>query len=471
MQILESGFTNRMPHRLPFALATALLIVLAAGPARGQAEPSWPQQFQVLPGEAAGFGFVVTQAGAINVQVTTQGAMAKVTLSGPIAQPIQQTGTGSLRLTYIATAADVQKSSIWVVRIAEANPAPLSFNKTQRAVMSGTLTVQHPSGNAQIALAEIQRLKATSVQRAKSPTPVRLPDVVTSRKTAYATLVARQQAAQKQQLLAMIDRRPVSLAAIARPPVSKTSGAAPNAPSVRTAGSGDPSGGKGDAGGAPPSSTPPTPALPQVASLSVKQGQPKDAVLITGSGFGTTQGQVHFIINPQMDKSAPVDYWSDTQILTYVPDTSGVRAFAAGQVYVQAAGGQKSGISPFQFNPTLDYAQIQPAWNEPDKKLDPADLWNDANIAFWHMGAGDLLWHSGDDLFYLTTTLKNGWVVDSVTVLLPETFGLGSNAYNADARVGTSSLYLKIHWWTDPLSSVQYAPIVSIKGPLGLPYR
>jgi hypothetical protein len=240
---------------------------------------------------------------------------------------------------------------------------------------------------------------------------------------------------------------------------------------VRTAGSGDPTGGKGDAGGAPPSTAAPTPALPQVASLSVKQGQPKDAVLITGSGFGTTQGQVHFIINPQMDKSATVDYWSDTQILTYVPDTSGVRAFPAGQVYVQASGGQKSAITPFQFNPTLDFAQIQPPWNEGDKKLDPADLYNNPYDGFSHNGAGDLLWHSGDDVFYLTTTLKNGWVVDSAAVVVSYTYGIASNAYNAEARIGTSSLYVKVHWWTDPFSVVTYAPIVSIKGPLGLPYR
>jgi hypothetical protein len=458
------------------AAALALLAqIVLAGPARGQTEPSWPQRFQVLSGEAAAFGFAVGQAGAISVEVTTQGSAARVTLSGPIAQPIQQTGSGTVRLSYNVTAADIQKSSIWVVRVAEANPGPVAPIAAPRAVILGTVTVQHPAANMQLATAELQRMKAAVVQRVQSRPPARLPDVSAAMKAAYARQIASQQATQKQQLLAAINRKPVALAGTPNRPTIAPK-IAPNAPSVRTSGSGDPPGGAPSGAASSSGSAPPA---PQITSLSIKQGQPRDAVLITGSGFGANQGQVHFIINPQMDKTAPVDYWSDTQILTYVPDTSGVRAFPAGQVYLQTTGGQKSALNPFQFNPTLDFAQIQPVWNEPDVRLDQTDLMNSQSFAFTHSGGGDPWWHSSDDVFYPTTVLKNGWVVDSALVtIVDQSTGLWigsgrdhSNAYAAEYRAGTPALYLKVHWWTDPWSTLQYTPILRIKGPLGVPYR
>src|SRR5262249_38309642 len=156
--------------------------------------------------------------------------------------------------------------------------------------------------------------------------------------------------------------------------------------------------------------------------------------------------------------TATVDYWSDTQIMTSVPDVSGVVAFPAGQMYLQTAGGQKSALNAFAFNPKLDFAQIQPAWNEPDVRLDQTNLEADQYQAFYHMGGGDPWWHSSDDIFYPTTVLKNGWVVDTAMVIIKDrSTGLWiggaadhSNAYAAESRVGTPALYLKVHWWTDP---------------------
>src|SRR5206468_8227593 len=95
-------------------------------------------------------------------------------------------------------------------------------------------------------------------------------------------------------------------------------------------------------------------------------------------------------------------------------------------------------------------------------------------FGFAHSSSGDFLWHSSDDVFYLTTVLKNGWVVDSAYVLVPyrsSEYGGSSNAYAAESRMGTPSLYIKVHWFTDPFTSVQYVPILRIKGPLGVPYQ
>lgn len=456
MRTIKEPRTNLIP-RIP-AWVLMIAPVLMGTSANAQTEPAWPQQFQVLQGESASFGFAVNQAGVIGVQVATQGAMAKVTLSGPAPQPIQQVGSGAVRLTYKVTPDEVQKSSIWVVRITEANPVPLPLNQSPRPVISGRVAVEHPPANPQLAAAEIQRLKAATAQRMQSQAQRRPADTVAPKRAGYASQVAAQQAAQKQQLVAIM-RRAVPLRANQAGSGAPAPGIGRTAPSVRTTSSGgDQTAGSGAA---------PPPAAPQITYLSTNHGQPKDPILITGSGFGSTQGQVHFIINPGVDKIAPVDYWSDTQIMAYVPDVSGISGFS-GQMYIQQTGGQKSALAGFQFNPTLDFAELRPTINGPDQRVDQTDL--DIYESYAHTGAGDLFGHKADDLFYLTTTLKNGWVVDSVNVAVTFIYG-NANAYTTEARVGTSSPYLKVHWWTDAFSSVYYTPVVTIRGPLGLPYR
>src|SRR5262249_37520340 len=146
------------------------------------------------------------------------------------------------------------------------------------------------------------------------------------------------------------------------------------------------------------------------------------------------------------------DYWSDTKIMTYVPDASGIGAFSAGQLYLKTAGGREGDLVPFQFNPTLDFDQILPTGD--DMQIDPTDLSANGG-AYMHWGIDDLIWHSSDDIFYPTTVLKNGWVVDSALVFVEHRTGCSSNAYAAESRAGTSSLYLKVHWWTDPFTCVQ----------------
>src|ERR1700758_1097676 len=90
-------------------------------PASGQSgTESWPQRFELYKGENVAFGFVVTQPGVITVSVASQGQPIVVRLSGPPAQPVQQTGGGSLRLSYNATPADVQKNRLWLGKNARA---------------------------------------------------------------------------------------------------------------------------------------------------------------------------------------------------------------------------------------------------------------------------------------------------------------------------------------------------------------
>jgi len=46
-----------------------------------------------------------------------------------------------------------------------------------------------------------------------------------------------------------------------------------------------------------------------------------------------------------------------------------------------------------------------------------------------------------------------------------------ANASVSDSRIGTNSPYVKVHWWMDTFSSVDYNVSVNIKGPTGVPYQ
>src|SRR5262249_6798869 len=60
---------------------------------------------------------------------------------------------------------------------------------------------------------------------------------------------------------------------------------------------------------------------PVIASLSVTQALPGDPVLITGSGFGTAKGTVHFVMGPGRDFTADptTTDWRDSQVFVTVP--------------------------------------------------------------------------------------------------------------------------------------------------------
>ena len=46
-----------------------------------------------------------------------------------------------------------------------------------------------------------------------------------------------------------------------------------------------------------------------------------------------------------------------------------------------------------------------------------------------------------------------------------------SDASIVEARVGTDSPYVVVHWWYDAFNSVAYVPRIVIGGPKGVPYQ
>jgi hypothetical protein len=455
---------------LLLSLGTVLSALECAQAANAQpvAEPTWPQHFEAFKGEPAAFGFIVTQPGPISVSVAVQSSAAPVlvTLSGPVAKPIQQQGAGTFQVAYMATAADVQRGYLWLVHVDSMN-AP--------TVVQGTVAVSHPSTDMKLAIQQLQGLD----QRLQSQRDAgRAASVAKVRAAFAADEQARQRAKQQlasaqalrtQQLLKSIGAPGVQtrgvLPATLAPAASVRPGMLVSAPIVAR-----------PTFIAPP--PPPPPPPPAITSLSVGEGQPGDPVLITGASFGTA-GEVHFLVNPGMDVVAPVDYWSNAQIVAHVPTVTGIQRYG-GQMYVKASN-QASALQPFIFDPTLDSQLIwvfqanltDAILGSPSINVCPVQTPPDlTNCSAWHTDptAPGLIGHRGDDNWYLYTNLNSGWIVESAQTYDQQTgsgWGGSEGEYIADNRPGTTSLYTKVHWWEDAGCIASYLLVISVKGPVG----
>jgi hypothetical protein len=123
---------------------------------------------------------------------------------------------------------------------------------------------------------------------------------------------------------------------------------------------------------------------------------------------------------------------------------------------------------PFRFNPTTELRTLGISG---DRGLTGGATFSYGSID--HFGAGSLFGSRGDDQFYLSTRLTNGWTVSSAYLIgfdgaAVYTYG-NANAYISEFRQGTDSPYVKVHWWMDAFSSVDYDLRVVISGPKGVP--
>jgi len=79
---------------------------------------------------------------------------------------------------------------------------------------------------------------------------------------------------------------------------------------------------------------------------------------------------------------------------------------------------------------------------------------------------------TGDDIFFQSHQLKNGWVLDSVNLSLGRAPDKSNGAQIGADRGGSSSPFVDIHWWdSSPLGSASYAMAIYIHGPAGVPYQ
>jgi hypothetical protein len=249
-------------------------------------------------------------------------------------------------------------------------------------------------------------------------------------------------------------------------------------------------------------------SMPTISAMSTNRGQPGDSILLSGQGFCDTKGEVHFVISPNQDVTAPIIQWSDTQILAQIPDASGIRDPFAGTCYIKKPKGVKSGQLGFTFVPAVErkYMNMKedlPEWNVLFTKGTADDSWiygakrfqdgtwiENVNIVgrhnsrFWYNNQGyDLFfWHPNEPIFFPPGTsavskLKNGWKVAAVNFYGPDTgTQLFGNSEVTESHVGTDDPSVKVHYWiasglVDNLHTFEYVLNIEIEGPKGVPYK
>ncbi|MEO5954594.1 MAG: IPT/TIG domain-containing protein [Nitrospiraceae bacterium] len=473
--------------------------------------PTWPQKFDVQGPESDSFGFAVTQPGVVIVDVQAQGAPVILTLQGPVPQPISQQGAGQVRLTYTVTPQDVQKGVLWGVQIRLAHPASPQLGG--RA--SGAVMVQHPPVNQAVVQQAVQAIATQQKQpspqeqqQASAQAAAQTEQAFQQRKAQFDRQQLDRRGALHAQIQPQLDQlrnrmggqirprgleeredtpaeagvsqegeigtralRGDQLMGITKQPLDTTTGQKLGAiVPPATASSAQPIQGVGSTPG--PQSVLPNPAI---ASLSVTQGQPGDPVLINGSGFSNGGGEVHVIVNPGKDLVAPVQVWTDTQIFVTVPDIAGVLTYG-GIIYVVRGSDQvKSNLVPWRFNPALELREVR--WTTDRRLKFPVDQESPYRPTTIAHGNGNPFWgFKDDDEFFMTTRLKNAWLVDDVGVTCAVAWGNGmcdGNAYAIDSRRGTDSPYIKVHWWLPAAFGgykyTFYTYVVRIMGPKGIP--
>jgi hypothetical protein len=443
-----------MTRSLNFALSALLWLfgLISTGwsqPPAGGGEPAWPATFNLYAPQPGMYGFAVTQPGPITVVVQTQATAVRLQLTGPIAQPLQQQGSGVVQLRYTVTPEDVQRGVLWQLAI-----QPLGAPATQ---VPGTVSIQHPPANS----AALQT--AIAAYRARPPAVLspqqqaqRTAGELAQRDTAFRQRV---QAAQNE-----LTQRRAAITHTLQPQIDALR------QSVPATGSGFTS------RGLPVSRLTP-PAAPHINTLSAGEGVPGDPIMISGSGLGGS-GQVHFVIGPDLQHQdlVPGALWGNGQIATSVPDPSvpdpSVGALPYnGFVYV-LVGGVKSNFVPFKFDPIIDHRLIRVM-----ASLSPTDASDYINNSreIRHTRGFDLFSSAtGVDVLDSNVTLQNGWVVDG----LPNYFGLSAPSNPASvgpllATIGSPSLRAQVFWSIGPSVYVDrqafYYIEIPIRGPRALP--
>jgi hypothetical protein len=236
----------------------------------------------------------------------------------------------------------------------------------------------------------------------------------------------------------------------AQPGVSKTSSASTT------------TGGAQPTGSTQPSSVM---ASPKISALDLAEGTSDTYVMINGTNFSTTPGSVYLMVGQGRLIKARVWHWSDTQIYMSMPDTSGVGPMS-GQLYVQR-GAQQSNFVPFRFLPTLISYTF--GWTDDN---DLAYFQDPYSTGFANHYGSFFFGLKGDDHFYRSVQLKNGWVVDTAyveSVYFPDRMWPPNkaDAYVSEYHPGTPTALLQIHWWTEPSNEIGYIPHLVAVGPKG----
>jgi hypothetical protein len=161
-------------------------------------------------------------------------------------------------------------------------------------------------------------------------------------------------------------------------------------------------------------------------------------------------------------------------------------------VYLKTKDGRPSNRMNFTYHPNQPQppqpAQPPPGmmedflfvWRKDDQLEDATMSSNYPNIATTEMTMGYgrasrdtfLLGFSGDDTFHNTLVLKNGWTVKECHLFIHSSVGSGAEV--TDCRPGTTSPFVKVHWYLDPTfvvpNDLTYSVRLTLTGPSGTRY-
>lgn len=449
--------------------------------------PSWPQKFDIEDRQPASFGLVVTQPGALVVDVQWQGPPLEAVLLGPNVQQIVQRGQGQLRLIYQVTPQDVQKGFLWTVR--------LSLVQNTKGQAVGQVTVQHPPVNETQAEAAVRtRLVQAQQQSQLSPAQIqahsqailqasKIEDTRQYQEYLKGTALQADVFLKQKGFQGQVQSR-------ALPPPRDGARISPKLPPGALQ--------------ARPEFEPPPP--PRIDSLSVTNGQPGARVVIHGSGFTNRVGVVHItpqntavnhLANVVTGPAGPI--WTDTLIEVTVPELTGVTHFHASLNVIvdgEPSGVQFSNSVAFLFVPRQQ-SRVLTMVSPFDRRLashhtytqatggamtDASVVGNEIHhnrFAATIFTAGDIFFgKDGRDWFFENTTLQNGWRVTCVEVIPYDlrscnptntVYGIPplSGAYVSQSD---QTLKLQVRWWFEAFNpGMTYSYLFVIRGPENVP--
>lgn len=443
--------------------------------------PTWPQQLEIEDRQPASFGVAVTQPGPLIVDVQSQGPALDVTLRGPAPRPITQRGQGNVRLVYQVTPQDVQRGMLWIVQVS------LVPDTKGRAI--GQVTVQCPP----IDEAQAELAVRSQVEQAKQRGQISEAQLQARRQALFA---ARQ---------GQLDREYQDFIRGTGRQLDAYLKQNQSGGKIQSRGFGQP-GVLHDAPKTPQLSA--IPSGPHIDKLSVVQGPPGTTVIIEGSGFGASPGFVHMTVTPTRELFANVvgapaqPIWADGFIAVTVPELTGVLSFTA-NLFVSigvdrsSTGPEyRSNAVPFQFIPRQEVRIVSLVTG--DHRIDDVggsaiSFVKDNTIHHTKLGTLIPVWgmflpffgKKGNDWFFESTTLRNGWKFDCVEVLPydprtcgptsgPTTTGVygvppGAGAYVVTG-LGSSSTTFAVHWWIEPfIPEMTYTYAMTISGPAATP--
>lgn len=242
---------------------------------------------------------------------------------------------------------------------------------------------------------------------------------------------------------------------------------------------------------------------PHIYNVEPESGEPGDSILLTGNGWLTasdtkvyftlpgdngTYGATSCALGGKKIEAEYAEVLNRKQRVVRLPEQiEGIKLpHFRGVVYAERPDTTRS-RRPFKLKPRIVIESIFANLDlcdicEADSTLAPpvADTTNleRGYVCHAHDGVAALFAGAkGDDRFFKTTQLKNGWLVDDAYIwsLKPSTIILGllfgdCKVSVKEYRKGTTSPYVRTHWWWDvPVYGVMYEIEITAKGPVGIP--